>query len=147
MQPWPILSTGSTPVGAIDLPRAKGSRMLETEFDPKDRVLVATSSGTVTHQDYVDVFVPAVAAAVKEAGAIRLLHVFTSDFERFAPQAMWDDANLGLHHLKDITRLGIVADVDWVRHAAEMMGLLMPAEVRSFRLQDRAAADGWVRSG
>jgi hypothetical protein len=121
--------------------------MLHTDFDPQTRVLVATSSGTVSHRDYVDVYMPAVDAAVKEAGEIKLLHVFPPDFESFEPQAMWDDANLGLRHLREITRLGVVADVDWVRHAAAMMGFLMPAEVRTFRLKDRAAADEWLRNG
>ena len=34
--------------------------MLHTDFDPQTRVLVATSSGTVSHRDYVEVYMPPV---------------------------------------------------------------------------------------
>lgn len=120
--------------------------MLTTEFDPMTGVLTATASGEVTHHDYADVFMPAVDDAVRQSGQIRLLYVFTSEFEGFSAQAMWDDSRLGMQHLQDFTKIAVVSDKGWVRNGVSMFGVFMPAEVKAFRLSEFEAARNWVHA-
>jgi hypothetical protein len=63
--------------------------------------------GKVTEDDYRDVLLPAVSAAV-ERNDVRLLYILGEDFESYSPGAMWADTKLWAQHQgveKDRNRL------------------------------------------
>ncbi|WP_443598862.1 STAS/SEC14 domain-containing protein [Acidithiobacillus ferriphilus] len=50
--------------------------------------------------NYMLILVPALDAALQKHKRVRVLYQLTPDFEGFTTGSMWDDAKLGLAHLK-----------------------------------------------
>lgn len=121
--------------------------MITTQFEPGTATLTVTGTGEITHADYADSFIPAVDAAVAECGKINLIYVFSADYEGFTTRAAWDDARLGLSHFKDLGRIAMVTDHEWIRNSVAAFAIFMPAEIRTFALDDIDAANTWVRGG
>jgi SpoIIAA-like len=99
--------------------------------------------GKVTEDDYRDVLVPAVSAAL-ERGDVRLLYVLGDDFESYAPGAVWADTRLWAGHLKGWKRIAIVSDADWLEHSVKAFGWLMPGKVKVFETDDVRDAKVWL---
>jgi SpoIIAA-like len=99
--------------------------------------------GKVTEDDYRDVLVPAVSAAL-ERGDVRLLYVLGDDFESYAPGAVWADTRLWAGHLKGWKRIAIVSDADWLEHSVKAFGWLMPGKVKVFETDDVRDAKIWL---
>jgi len=51
---------------------------------------------------------------------------------------------LGLHTVRDLKRLALVTDIEWMGHALSLFGWLTPGEMKRFALADRDAAATWV---
>ena len=81
--------------------------MITTQFDSGTATLTVVGTGEITHSDYTDDFMPGVDAAVAECGKINLIYVLSADYEGFTTRAAWDDARLGLAHLKDFARIAV----------------------------------------
>jgi len=99
--------------------------------------------GKVTEDDYRDVLVPAVGAAL-ERGDVRLLYVLGEDYESYAPGAVWADTKLWAGHLKGWKRIAIVSDADWLEHSVKAFGWLMPGKVKVFETDDVRDAKAWL---
>lgn len=102
--------------------------------------------GTVHSDDYKDVLVPAVDAAVAAGHKVRMVFVCGSGFEGFSTGAMWQDAKLGAEHLRAFERCALVTDTDWIRHLTGGFSWLMPAKVELFHTGDLEAAVAWAAS-
>jgi len=98
--------------------------------------------GKVTDEDYRDVLVPAVNAAL-ERGDVRLLYVLDEDIS-YTAGAMWADTKLWAGHLKSWRKVAIVSDADWLRHSVKAFGWLMPGEVKVFDDDDVDDAKEWL---
>lgn len=119
--------------------------MLKLIEDMPEGVVGVEAHGKVTAEDYENVLVPAVDAARKE-GKVRLLYVFGDDFPDYTAGAAWEDAKLGLGHLRSWERIAVVSDEDWLRRAIGGLGWLMPGEIRVFETDDLDEARQWVAS-
>jgi SpoIIAA-like len=104
--------------------------------------------GKVTSEDYDNVLVPAVTAAI-QAGPVRLLYVLGDDFESYSAGAFWSDTRLWSGHMKGWERIAVATDVDWVEHAIKAFGWMMPGEVKLFDDDDDDVdeAKRWLVSG
>jgi hypothetical protein len=114
---------------------------------PQD-VVGVEAHGKVTAEDYERVLVPAVDAASARAGdrGVRLLYVLGHEVPDYTAGAAWEDAKLGLWHLRSWERIAIVGDADWLRHAVHGFGWLMPGEIKVFALEELDIAREWVTS-
>lgn len=83
--------------------------------------------GKVTEDDYRDVLVPAISAAV-ERNDVRLLYVLGTEFDSYAPGAVWADTKLWAGHLGAWKKVAIVSDADWLEHGAKVFGCLARSE-------------------
>lgn len=99
--------------------------------------------GEIHADDYRDVLRPAVDAAAA-GGGVRLVYVLGGEFTGYSAGASWEDAKLGLGHLEAWRRLAVVSDHEWVGHMVGAVGWLIPGDVRTFALADRAAAARWA---
>jgi hypothetical protein len=100
------------------------------------------ASGKVTEEDYREVLVPALEAAL-EQGPVRLLYVLDDGFE-YSAGAMLADTKLWLHHLKGWERVAVVSDADWLENAVKAFGWMMPGEVRVFEHDEVRDAKAWL---
>ena len=105
------------------------------------------ATGRVTAEDYRDILLPAITAAV-QSGDVRMVFAVGPGFERFEPGALAQDAKvgltLGIAHLHAWRRTAVVTDVDWIEKAIQMFRWLTPGEVRAFGLDQLDDAKTWV---
>ncbi len=111
-----------------------------------DNVVGFVASGEVTADDYTGSIEPAVEAALAEHDKVRLLYVLGAEFEGFSGGAAWEDGKLGMGHLTRWEKIAFVSDKDWMRHAVNAMGYLIPGKVKVFDLDDEADASAWITS-
>jgi hypothetical protein len=120
--------------------------VIKTLEDMPEGVIGLEAVGTVHSDDYKDVLVPAVDAAVAAGDKVRMVFVCGSEFEGFSSGAMWQDAKLGAEHLRAFERCALVTDVDWIRHLTGGFAWLMPAKVELFHTDQLDAAIAWITS-
>jgi hypothetical protein len=105
------------------------------------------ASGELTADDYRDVLVPAMKAAV-ESGSLRVVFVIGPEYEGFDFGAVKEDlkglAPLAFEHRGAWKRVAAVTDVEWLAKAVQAFRWLMPGEVRVFALDELDAAKIWV---
>jgi hypothetical protein len=73
------------------------------------------AAGTVTADDYEQVFAPLVDQARQTASRMRLLYQFGPDFQRITPGALWADTRLGTSYVRVLDGCAVVSDIDWIR--------------------------------
>ncbi len=118
--------------------------MIELLTDLPDNVVGLSASGEVTGDDYENVFIPAVEAALGKHDKIRLLYVLGPEFTGYSGRAMWEDGKVGMGHVTRWERIAVVTDHSWMAHAVNVFGYLIPGQVKSFSVAERAAAIAWV---
>lgn len=116
--------------------------MIRQLEDMPDDVVGLEASGEVTADDYRDVMVPALSAAM-DAGGVRLLYVVADD-TTFTAGAAFADAKLGLRHLKGWERVAVVTDEDWLENSIKAFGWMMPGEVKVFDDDEVDEAKAWL---
>jgi hypothetical protein len=114
--------------------------MIEKINDLPDNVLGFTAKGTVTMNDYESIIIPAVEELFSRQKKVRFLYHLGEDVTGFEAAAMWDDTKLGLKHLSGWERMAIVSDIEWVRAAIKIFGLVIPGHVRVFHNNELAEA-------
>lgn len=120
--------------------------MLERIADVSAPVVGIRASGEVKAEDYKDVLIPAVEAALEGGHKVRLLFVFGSDVTGLSAGAAWHDAKVGLGHYNRWEKVAVVSDKDWLRHSVDIFGYLIPGEVKAFNADQEAEARSWVAS-
>ena len=118
--------------------------MLEKISDVPDSVLGFRASGELTSEDYRDVLVPAVAAALRSRDKLRLLYLLGDDVTGFSAGAAWQDTKVGLEHVTRWEKVAVVTDKDFIRHSANIFGYLIPGEIKAFTAAEEAGARAWI---
>jgi len=118
--------------------------MIERIQNLPDNVLGFTAKGTVTGSDYEKVINPAVEASLSKQEKVRFLYHLGEEFTGFDAAAMWEDASIGLKHLGSWERIAVVTDVEWIRAAVKVFGVMLPGRIRIFSNRDFDAARTWL---
>jgi hypothetical protein len=105
-----------------------------------DGVIGFETEGEVRAEDYRDVLIPAVEKAATPLRAV----VVIPKWDGMSGGALWEDMKLGLHTVRDLKRLALVTDIEWMGHALSLFGWLTPGEMNRFALADRDAAATWA---
>ena len=100
------------------------------------------ASGKITEEDYRDVLVPTVEAALA-TGDVRLLYVLDEGAE-YSAGAMWADSKLWTKHLKSWSRVAVVSDAEWLERSIHAFGWMMPGEIKVFEPDDVDDAKAWL---
>ncbi len=100
------------------------------------------ASGKVTDDDYRDVLVPVVEAAL-ERGKVRLMYV-VDEHSSYSLGAIWADTKVGFRDLKGWERVAVISDADWLEHAVKAFGWMVPGEVKVFEPDDVRDAKAWL---
>jgi stage II sporulation SpoAA-like protein len=98
----------------------------------------------VEEEDYRNVIVPAVEAAIAEHGKARLVYVLGPEFDEYEGDAVWEDLKLGSRHPASFERVAIVTDARWAGPAIRMFSVLWPGQARAFPLADLEGAKRWA---
>ena len=98
----------------------------------------------VEKEDYENVIVPAIDAAIAEHGKVRLVYVLGPQFDEYEGEAVWEDLKLGARQPASFERIAIVTDARWAGPAIKVFSILWPGQARAFPLADVEAAKRWA---
>ena len=98
----------------------------------------------VEEEDYRNVVVPAVEAAIAEHGKVRLVYVLGPEFDEYEGEAVWEDLKLGARHPASFERIAIVTDARWAARTIRIFSVLLPGQARAFPLSELEAAKRWA---
>jgi hypothetical protein len=105
------------------------------------------ASGRVSGEEYRDLLLPAMKAAV-ESGEVRMVFQVGPGFDEFELGALAQDAKtgltLGLGNLHAWKRTALVTDVEWIAKAFHMFAWMAPGEVQAFGHDQVDEAKAWV---
>jgi hypothetical protein len=87
---------------------------------------------------------PALDAAIKEGGKIRIVLVFAGDFEGLEPGAVWQDIAMGIRDWNAWERIAVVTDHAWLKDAIRMFAWAVPGEAKVFGAAERDDAVAWA---
>lgn len=118
--------------------------MIRLLSDMPPGVLGFEAIDDVEKEDYEDVLVPAVEAAIAEHGKVRLVYVLGHEFDDYEGEAVWEDVKLGARHPASFERMAIVTDATWARPAVKVFSVLWPGRARAFPLTELEAAKRWA---
>jgi hypothetical protein len=118
--------------------------MIRVLSDMPAGVLGLEAIDDVEEEDYRDVLVPAVEAAIAEHGKVRLVYVLGPEFDEYEGEAVWEDLKLGARHVSSFERIAVVTDARWVGPAMRVFSILFPGRARAFPLAERDAATRWA---
>ncbi len=118
--------------------------MLERMQGLPDNVLGVEAKGKVTGTDYESLLIPAVEEILERHGRMRFLYLLGNEFEGFDAKAVWDDAKVGLRHIRSWERVAVVTDVEWIRTMVKAFGFVMPGDIRVFGNRELAEARQWL---
>jgi hypothetical protein len=103
--------------------------------------------GDVEDDDYSDILVPALKAAVGSGHGLRALYLI-EDLDDVEGTGPWEDTKLGfnllIEHHGDWKRSAIVTDLEWMARASKLFLRLVPGEARLFRVADLEQAKAWI---
>ena len=118
--------------------------MIEVIPDLPDGVVGLRAIGDVDGEDYETVIIPAVEAALEGRNKARLLYVLGPEFDEYKGDAFLEDAKLGMHHLFDFERVGVVTDATWLSRGVRRFAFAIPGKVKVFPYASLDEAKAWI---
>ncbi|MEP3295139.1 MAG: STAS/SEC14 domain-containing protein [Pseudoruegeria sp.] len=118
--------------------------MIELLNDTVGGVLHVKATGQITGDDYENVLLPALEAALIDYDTVRLLMQIGPGFEGYTAEAAIDDAKLGLKHWNGFERIALVSDVGWIHAMLRGIGFMFPCPTKSFDLNQEQDARLWL---
>ncbi len=112
--------------------------------DLPDDVVGFSVHGVITARDYSERIVPLIQDKLKDHRKIKLIYRIGPDFKSMTPGAVWSDARVGIMHLTQFTKIAVVSDLDWIRHATRVFAPLIPGHVHVFSNDELQAAKTWI---
>jgi hypothetical protein len=111
------------------------------EYDNAQAVEI-TLAGRVSTEEF-DTLAQKLEAFIARHGKVRVLEI-VRDFEGMDAAAFWHDIKLSLRHLKDFSRIAIVANPDTHHLWSVLVAPFMSCEVEHFASGEEEAARAWL---
>ena len=99
-----------------------------------ENVVAVRAEGQVTASDYDKVLIPAVEKALARAKKLRFYYEIGPGFTGMDLGAMLKDLGVGIGHLSQWDSIAVVTDIDWIKHATQLFGFLLPTKTEVFGL-------------
>ena len=121
--------------------------MIEPLPDMPPGVVGFRVDGEVEREDYQDVLVPTLHAALAATGQLRTVYLI-EDLDEIEAGALWADAklgfDLGVRQHGAWERSAIVTDIEWMARAARLFAWMIPGQARVYPVAELAAATAWA---
>ena len=102
------------------------------------------AAGHITEEDYKQTVVPQVEQLLAKTGQINYLLLLDTPVSEFTLGAWWQDALLGLQHLRKWNRAAIVTDSDSIIWFTDAFSKVMLGEFKGFHKDQLADAIAWA---
>jgi len=118
--------------------------MIRLLTDMPPGVLGFEAIDDVEKEDYENVLVPAIDAAIATHGKARIVYVLGSEFDDYESEAVWEDLKLGVRDFSAFERIAVVTDTRGAGAALKVLSLLMPGQARAFPVAELESAKQWA---
>ena len=102
------------------------------------------AAGKLSAHDYTTVLGPALADATRAGDKIRVVLVFSGEFDGMEAGAVWQDLELGIKDWNAWERIALVTDHDWMKDGLRLFAWAVPGDVKAFGTAERADAIVWA---
>ncbi len=109
-----------------------------------DDVAAIRAEGIITREDYENTLIPLLEDKIKSQGKVKMLYWCGEEFKGFSAGAMWDDARFGLTHLRDLAKVAVVTDVEWLRMSMKMFVPLIGVPMQLYHNAEVEDAKAWI---
>lgn len=118
--------------------------MLERISDMPAGTIGFEAVGEVEDDDWESAVEPVLRQEIGEGRGLRLLYLIGPRSTEIEGDAVGADAEFRARHLTSFERVAIVSDEDWVRPTMRVVSVLLPGQVRGFRVADLETAKAWL---
>jgi len=118
--------------------------MIEIISDVPEGTVGFKLSGKIDADAYKATIEPAVKAALTTTDKVNALVIVADGGADLSPGAMWEDAKLGMSHMRSWNKAALVAPQAWWDKLVPALSALMPGEFRSFPPEELAEAKAWL---
>jgi hypothetical protein len=122
--------------------------MVEPIRDLPAGVLGFRLTGKLERDEYHDLLMAPIYAALERGEKLRVLVELPDDFHGLDAGALWEDlkaaGSVGLKHRSAWERFAVATDKDWVRHGVAVFGWASPGELKVFADGEREQAAAWL---
>ena len=120
--------------------------MFEIIDDMPDGTVGVAAKGDVTPADCERTLLPLVANHAPSDRKGPMLLLFGRDFQDFTSDALAHSTEFAFKHWREVDRLAVVSDVEWVRKAIWLFAPFMRGNVRVFHDYELEQAKTWIVS-
>jgi hypothetical protein len=103
--------------------------------------------GEVDDDDFEKTVEPVLRRIIAEGRKVRLLYLLGVRFREYEGDALKEEMKFAMHHPSAYERVAVVSDEEWLRPALRLLSVLVPGQLRGFRVAELAAAKSWVAAG
>jgi hypothetical protein len=100
--------------------------------------------GEVEDDDWEASVEPVLRSEIAEGRELRVLYLIGPRSREIESDAIGAGAEFRARHLSSFERVAIVSDEDWVRPTMRVVSVLLPGQVRGFRVADLPEAKSWL---
>lgn len=118
--------------------------MIKIMPESTNQMLAVKASGTLTEEDYTNVWIPALQKIIDEFEVANVLLYMDDEFEGFTMKAMWEDAKFAYSHRNHFSRIAVVGGPEWIRWGARVGESLMDCKLEFFEPSQLKEALAWA---
>jgi hypothetical protein len=100
--------------------------------------------GEVDDDDFEKTVEPVLRRIIAEGRKVRLLYLLGVRFREYEGDALKEEMKFAIHHPSAYERVAVVSDEEWLRPALRLLSVLVPGQLRGFRVAELATAKSWV---
>ncbi len=117
--------------------------MIKIMPESTERMLAVKASDTLTDDDYIGTWLPALEAIIEKYEVANALLYMDADFKGWDIKAMWTDARFCLNHQNDFSKIAIVGGPHWIKWGAQLSEAIMDCEIKTFEPEALQEALQW----
>ena len=120
--------------------------MVELLKDFPPNVAAYRAWGAVSKEEYEAVVMSRVNEVATQFGKIDFLVRLETDMDNYSIAAFLDYLKISFKHFSKWNKMAIVTDEKWLRKSYEVLSILVPGEIKSYKLEEYGEAKNWVSS-
>lgn len=109
-----------------------------------DDILAVEAFGKLTHEDYEEVWIPALEKLINEYGKISVLLYMDENFKGWETQAIIDDTKYGFKRSKFFKKIALVGGSSYVNAGVKLFSLFLKFEIECFDADELEEALEWL---
>ena len=118
--------------------------MIEFLPESQNNVLVAKMLGQLTVEDYEKILIPKLDEAISQYQKVRAIIIVDESFTGWELGALWEDAKYDLKHRHDFEKLAMVGGSYWLKKSAQVGGVVIDSELKTFNADKLDDALAWI---